>query len=548
MSTDYDQFRFDATVAGSPDTNMPFKDVSRIELSDVNLGSYQSGQIKFNTSTLQSSEAFVDFSKSHLVIPLSLKLSAANATGGVGAGLKCDSASGKYTATLKNCFLSLLDSVTISCNNTELVSRSTTQLGTIMTYRLMQEWNATDLAVEGASLGFYMDDWRSWTNTVADAAIGEANNRVLGESASQIIDQGYSSTGPNRGRIIRHYKTVTSLIDAVDSQFFTAANLIAAQRSHTSDVTAASSTQTFNIQAILPLKYIHPFFASCPLTRGGSYTFLFNTHVPSSCTIVTLGDGSAQKVPSSTSFVNNVCPFMISQFSADVGIVQTATTLKTELTIGNTMQSVCTLRLNMVTLQNDHEKTIINSPKKTLKYDDVYGFVDQFSLAPGATCNQLFSVNISKLRRLIIIPRQTTNGYSGSLIANPHQSMFTSSPLSTCPCSLTNLQLYLAGKPLYSQPISWSWEQYLLEEGSMGVNGNAVNSISAGLIDQQMFQSIFGFVSINLARHDVAADLIERSISVSFQNNSRLNLTFSCYLWFQREWDYDVSSGKIWVV
>jgi hypothetical protein len=82
----------------------------------------------------------------------------------------------------------------------------------------------------------------------------------------------------------------------------------------------------------------------------------------------------------------------------------------------------------------------------------------------------------------------------------------------------------------------------------MGVNGNAVNSISAGLIDQQMFQSIFGFVSINLARHDVAADLIERSISVSFQNNSRLNLTFSCYLWFQREWDYDVSSGKIWVV
>jgi len=119
MSNAYDNEIFERSVEGSSDFEIPFKSVSRYEVTDSNLGNYGAGQLKFNLNQLATSSSFIDWKRSHLVIPLTLSVTSSVNNGVLGANQITH-----FLATLKNSYTTLIDSIVFSINNTEIVSKS----------------------------------------------------------------------------------------------------------------------------------------------------------------------------------------------------------------------------------------------------------------------------------------------------------------------------------------------------------------------------------------------------------------------------------------
>jgi hypothetical protein len=531
MSNAYDTEIFERSVEGSADFEIPVKSVQRYEVTDSNLGNYSSGQVKFNLNQLATSSSYIDWKKSHLVIPVTLSVASTAVNGLVGS-----SAYSHYYATLKSSFTTLIDSLVLSINNTEVVSKTGSLLNIPMYFNLLTSFDKNDVDVLGASMGFIPDSVESFKWS---AVRGELNNQ-LGAAPISFAP----AFAANTGRNWRHFKTVTSLLDDITNAFFNAGRMNTSHKSYC-DVTGANGLMSNHIECCIPLRYIHSVFGALPLMRGSSVQLLINTHLPSSVSFSVAVDGTLNAAISTTS-PNSFIPFMVSDPATTLNTagVQTITVASK---IGNTFNQACQLRLSLCELNPEFESRLIKSPMKQVNYRDWYCFPNQSSPAvgPSATTVQMLSVNIPKMRRLLIVPKVAVNG-TGPVFQDAYQSPWTSAGCTTTPSLITNLQVMLSGKPVYQSPMAYSWEQFLLElEGCNSVSGGIEDGLRAGLIDRHGFETIYGFTLINLSRKDSADDVIEKTIQISFTNNNNVAMSYSYFIEYERGWEIDVVSGKI---
>jgi len=532
MSNAYDTEIFERSVEGSADFEIPVKSVQRYEVTDSNLGNYSSGQVKFNLNQLATSSSYIDWKKSHLVIPVNLSVASNVPTGLVG-----NTQLSHYYATLKSSFTSLIDSIVLSINNTEVVSKLGNLNNIPMYFNLMTSFDKNDVDVLGASMGFVPDSVESfkWTD-----ARGELNNQ-LGGGVSFI-----PSLTANSGRVWRHYKTVTSLLDDVTKDFYNAGRMNTSHKSYC-DANAANVLMSNHIECCIPLRYIHSIFGQLPLMRGSSINLLVNTHLPSTVSFVTTAAGTAVDAAgaASTSSPNGFIPFIVSDPSTSLNTAA-AHTITVKCAIGNIFNSQCQLRLSLCELNPEFESRLIKSPMKQIIYRDWYAFGNQIAnVAAGSSVNQMLSVNIPKMRRLVIVPKVAVNGTLAAF-QDAYQSPFTSAGCTTTPSLISNLQVMLSGKPVYQSPVQYSWESFLTElEGCNSVSGGIEDGLRAGLIDRQGYESIYGFTVVNLSRKDSADDVIEKTVQVSFTNSNTKAMTYSIFIEYERNFELDVVSGKI---
>jgi hypothetical protein len=538
MSNAYDTEIFERSVEGSADFEIPIKSVQRYEVTDSNLGNYSSGQVKFNLNQLATSSSYIDWKKSHLVIPITLSVASTAATGLIGT-----SQLSHFYATLKSSFTSLLDSIVLSINNTEVVSKTGSLMNIPMYFNLMTSFDRNDIDVLGASMGFVPDSVESYRLETNGAARGELNNQ-LGNGVTFA-----PALNANTGRYLRHYKTVASLYDGITASFFgTAANFGRMNTSHKSycDAAAGNNLMSNHIECCIPLRYVHSVFGVLPLMRGSSVQLLVNTHLPSSASFTVAADGSLNAAGArSTSSPNGFIPFIVSDpaIFLNTAAIQTITVRSA---IGNTFNSQCQLRLSLCELNPEYESKLIKSPMKQVNYRDWYCFPNQtVGVTSGSTINQMLSVNIPKMRRLLIVPKIAVNSALAEW-ADAYQSPWTSAGCTTTPALITNLQVMLSGKPVYQSPLAYSWEQFLLEcEGVNSVSGGIEDGLRAGLIDRQGYETIYGFALVNLSRKDSADDVIEKTIQITFTNNNTVAMSYSYFIEYERGWEIDVVSGKI---
>ncbi len=540
MSNAYDTEIFERSVEGSSDFEIPIKSVQRYEVTDSNLGNYSAGQVKFNLNQLATSASYIDWKKSHLVIPITLSVAS-----NVNNGLVGNSQLSHFYATLKSSFTSILDSIVLSINNTEVVSKTGSLMNIPMYFNLMTSFDRNDIDVLGASIGFVPDSVESYRfDATAGTGRGELNNQ-MGNGVSFI-----PSLLANSGRVTRHYKTVASLFDGITGNFFASAgNFGRLNASHKSycDASAATQLMSNHIECCIPLRYVHSVFGALPLMRGSSVQLLVNTHLPSSASFTTTVGGNAvdPAAARSTTSPNGFLPFIVSDpsTSLNTAAVQTITVRSA---IGNTFNTACQLRLSLCELNPEFESKLIKSPMKSVVYRDWYCFPNQTaSVSPNTTHNQILSVNIPKMRRLLIVPKVAVNSPVAEW-ADAFQSPWTSAGCTTTPALITNLQVMLSGKPVYQSPLAYSWEQFLLEcEGVNSVSGGIEDGLRAGLIDRLGYETIYGFALVNLSRKDSADDVIEKTIQISFSNNNSVAMSYSYFIEYERGWEIDVVSGKI---
>lgn len=171
-----DQFLFASSMEGQTSAEpMVTKTVTYI--SDSNNGSYQSGQVQIDTSSLSNSGKWVAYNAAYLEIPLVLALYPTTAVTGFDTNLDCN-----FAAGLKNCFAAaLIHSFQLEVNNVS-VQQLTPYTGFYINYKMMTSMSQDDLHKVGPSIGFYPDTCDSFTFNTAASPEGEgsSNNRNFG--------------------------------------------------------------------------------------------------------------------------------------------------------------------------------------------------------------------------------------------------------------------------------------------------------------------------------------------------------------------------------
>lgn len=537
MSNSYDVEVFDRSVEGCPEFEIPVKSVQRYEITDSNLGNYSAGQLKFNLNQLATSSSYIDWKKSHLVIPITMSVTSTVANGILGAN-----ALTPYLATLKNSFTSLIDSIVFSINNTEVVSKTGSLANIPMHFKLMTAFDQNDVTALGASMGFVPDSVESFTYSPAR---GELNN-ALGNALDFTM-----RTNANSGRIVRHYKTIATLMDGITASFYgSAGNFGRLNTAHKSYCDTNATTQTMNsyIECVIPLRYVHDVFDKLPVMRGSACSLLVNTHLPSTVT-TTLDASGLQSATTarSVSTPNGFLPFMISDAVAGThGNSAVVQTLTFRASVGNVFNTQTQLRLSLLEFNPEYEQRLIKSPMKQVYYNDWYCFPNQTTnVAAGSSVNAMLNVNIPKLRRLLIVPKIAVNGTAVEF-QDAYVSPYTSAGCTCTPALISNLQVFISGKPIYQSPLNYSWEQFLLEvDGVRSINGGIDDGLRAGLIDRDGFEKIYGFCLVSLGRKDSADDGIEKALQISFTNNNNVAMSYSYFIEYERGWEIDVVSGKI---
>lgn len=153
----------------------PFSSRQMAYIVDQNNGSYQSGQILIDTSSLSNSGKYVSYQESYFVFPLVVAMypDAASA--------KFDAAAGNWAVAFKN-GIQLIDSMSVEYNNTTIIQQ-TPYLNHYLSYKQLMSFSQDDIHKIGSSIGFYpdtLDAWNIAANTAGPDGLGLTNNRNFG--------------------------------------------------------------------------------------------------------------------------------------------------------------------------------------------------------------------------------------------------------------------------------------------------------------------------------------------------------------------------------
>ena len=145
-----------------------FLNQSYLSVLDSNNGSYSSSQSTLETTSLASSDRFMDYREAYLSIPLLLTLG--NATNANNAGL-VDATDVSKIMGLKNSYTSLIHSMSVDLNGTNII-QSTPFSELYNAFKLMTSLSWADVATQGPTIGFYPDDIMAATSFTADNVRG----------------------------------------------------------------------------------------------------------------------------------------------------------------------------------------------------------------------------------------------------------------------------------------------------------------------------------------------------------------------------------------
>lgn len=521
-STQYDDFLVDTNENGSTTNPHYFKNKRVLKINDSNNGSYTSGQIQFDLQQLQNSSSCPDFKSSYIQIPIDVKITSIAGTTPSAAFDASFDVNSKHGVCFKGSNYSLINSLTLNISNNDVVS--TQPLSNIpIHYKLLTSWNENDVKTMGKTVNFGKDN----TDTIdLDTGIGEVNNDLA----------------TNTGRLLRSENTLM----VNDPTYLKFNTLGALRETRRSNCTVTASVINYEFLAIIPLRYLHDIFEKMPMTKGAIYRLTLNTHCPSSFTVnvaATTHALSSPVVSSTTGYIPFMNPVFSDDFSGGCNIVQAnATTVKTELTIRDTcVFNAVMYEMEPVFADNYFRK----SPIKTVKYEDFISVLSLKNTAASATISQYqLTAGLSRLRRLLIVPVLSS---TATTKISPLLSAHSSCGMTTAPFAyLADLNVSLSGQNLFQQNITYRYDQFLLEQfGTNAIDGNGSDGLRTGLINEYDFNTGYGYVNINLDRKLAEEDMIPKSVSLSFKNLSSLSMDYLCYIFYEKEFNIDASTGQL---
>lgn len=556
MSSDSDLLAFHNSINDnlSEATDVKFNDKNYTFITDStsNSGSFSSGQIQFDLSTLNSQSQWINLSEAMIEFPV--KITAQLNT--IGVTETSITKALAATAIIKNGWHQWIDSCQLIINGQTIQSAQPYE-NVAAQFRILSKWSQDELVKMGPSCGFALDDCTASSETTTTIAnnIGMGNTQYSTVATSVrgldvVNNQGslFNKGITTRSNLVNNDINPSSA--NVQTTILGASAMKTAGRSHVSSVTAGSNT----LNAYL---YSANYMATCrlkdlcdindfPLVKNLK-GFLYLSFNSSQVNLTGTTGSTALSAVSITPLTGRTTPFMINYSSTGLVIGQYAATAPVVQIVGSVDATTTGQGTNAGPLLTNARLVVpyyIANPRTDAAltqsnkfFTSLEKIVNPLTVAAGASINYTISTGIPNPRKLLILPMWQNLGGASNL-SNPEISPFDSVPATSGPFAvLNNLQVYLANKPIYQYPIQYDFEQWNAENSHLGLNGNLISEQTSGLLSQQLFEQNHRFYYVDLSRRMDSEDGSSKSVQVSFTNPSAtFGMKCICIVWYQKQW------------
>lgn len=566
MSTASDIHAFEHSVEPSTnETLFSSKKWTYCQDATSNSGQY-SGQIQFNLSTISSQAAFVNWQEA--VIELPVKLQILNATGS--SVLSTGAASFDQLIPKAGAW-QFIDSVQV------VVDGVTVQTNTIhenvnCTFKALTEWSQDDLLNYGHTSNFAIDKYEPAQATAASLQVQSLDNVLTSNMINPAVGEyGLASTFHNSGARER------SKMTTIDQQ---SGRLAYDVMNGTSNLQSVAKPQVYvapagstangspfyvaHYLACIKLRDISDYFKKCPMQKNVNGFIYLNYN--SSNTLITAS--AAGVVSPGTITVSNqmtygnTCPIMWNFYSANATATATAATglavpnatvLRVTADINGTTTAGTGLtpsqtfsRLLVPTYSPNPSADHSLTQKKTFRYFE--RMTNNFTVLPNASFTWTLTNGIANPKKLFMMP-VITNPIAGTTVAdaiNPLRSPLSTVPATTSPfAALKNLQITVGNIPIFNNPVNFGYDLFVQEMAASGVDGGLDDTTNAGLLNQQLWESLYRFVAIDVGRRLPSEDGASKSIIVSGTSNCAYPLTIYYHVLRDAVASVDTAMGTV---
>lgn len=564
MSTASDIHAFEHSVEpASNETLFNAKKWTYIQDSTSNTGQY-SGQIQLNLATISSQASFVNWAEA--VIELPVKLQILNATG---SSVISTTAATFDQLVPKAGAWQFIDSVQVVVDG---VTVQTNQIheNVNCTFKALTEWSQDDLLQDGLTSNFALDKFEPLIGAVPQALDNLSTANMINTTVGEF---GLANTFSNSGARER------SKMTTIDQQ---SGKLAFDVMGGSPNISSVAKPQVWvapagTIQngapfyvahyiATIKLRDICDYFKKCPMQKNVS-GFIYLNYNSSVSNITTTASGTL--APSGITVSNNMqygntCPVLYNfysmsatanggsptglGFSAASGVVLqvTADINGTSTTGTGLTPSQAFTRLLVPTYSPNPSADHSLTQKKTFRY--LERITNKFTVLPQQSFTWTITNGIANPKKLIMMP-VITNPVVGSTTAdaiNPFRSPFSTVPATTSPfAAIKNLQITVGNLPCFNNPVNFGYDLYVQEMAASGVDGGLDDVVNAGLLNQQLWESLYRFVAVDIGRRLPSEDGASKSIIVSGTSNCAYPLTIYYHVLRDAVASVDTAMGSV---
>jgi len=599
-----DQLLYQVSNEGQA-TAEPMIQKSVVYIIDQNNGSYSSGQVIIDTSSLSNSGKWASYSEALLQIPMVMTLSPLT-----GTQTNWHTTKTPFACGIKSGFWHFIHNLSVEFNNSNVI-QLTPFSNFYVNYKMLTSMSQDDAEKLGASIGFFKDTSDSWTfeATASEQGHGSSNNRDMGidmlfaqpltgalfgtktgalANAAEGVaytdlktyffpDRTGSVTTTGNHGFYRRQKltafnpsdtTYTALL-ATNQWSTMAANYYQEATSSTNG--ASGSSKVWRFIASIRLKDFHDFFAQMSLCRGAYMRFIINCNVGSAVLTAAATTPSAT-VPagftmtqSSTTVTQATLPVMFAStlpgqgahgcpkaagtFLLAVGIQKvqpSAINSSADPTTYTHTLGAVRLYAPLYTLNPIAEAAYLEAnPTKTIIYRDILNYI--VTKEGDSEVNALITNGVVNPKTLIMVPifNASENGTSFSIA--PHQSVFASEPATTSPLAMiNNFNVLLAGVTVFQQNEIYAWQQFTDEiQHQNAINGSQTTGLNSGLLSEYDWSQNYRYVVVDLSRRIGSENAIPKSVQVLFRNCSKLKMDYYIFLEIERSLTISLINGQL---
>lgn len=544
----------DATTVHFNDKNYTF-----ITDSTSNSGSFSSGQIQFDLSTLNSQSQWINLNEAVIEFPVKITAQVLVAATGT---VTTNSIGLAASTIIKNGWHQWVDSCQLIING-QTIQASQPYENVAATFRILSTWSQDELKKFGSTCGVALDDCTS--DVQNPTAVTGLNNSTYSTVVTPargfdcINNQAFLN---NKGVNARNSMTNTDLAPtSLQTTILGSSAMKTAGRSHASSTAGSNTANTYiysaNYMATVRLKDLCD-INDFPMVKNlkGFLYLSFN-----SSQVNLTGKTSSIEVSSVniTPLTGRTTPFMINTSTNGLALANGTIVLPVVQIIG----SVDATTIGQVTpagplLSNArmlvpyyiaNPKTDAALTQSNKFFTTLEKIVNPLTVSAGSSINYTISTGIPNPRKLLLLPMWQNLGGATNL-TNPEISPFDSVPATSGPfAGLSNLQVYLANKPLYQYPMQYDFEQWISENSQLGLNGGSINEQTSGLLTQQLFEQNHRFYYVDLSRRLESEDGSSKSVQVSFSNpSSTFGLKVICIVFYEKQWIINTASCQLQTV
>lgn len=536
---------------------VPFYDKNYTFITDStsNSGSFSSGQIQFDLSTLNSQSQWVNLPEAVIEFPVKVtaQLTTVGSTGTTAA---------INTAIIKNGWHQFIDGCQLIINGQTIQSTQPFE-NVAAQFRILSSWSQDTLQKWGPSCGFALDDCTGdseVTTTISNTiGLGNAVYDTVATNVKGLDVVNNQSLLFNKGIQTRSSFTNYDINPSsanIQTKILGTASIKNAGRCNVSSAGASTTANAYIYSAyymatvrLRDLCDINDF----PLVKNlKGYLYLtFN----SSQINLTAASNAVSSV-SINPITGRTCPILVNttssglQFGNTSPVVQIVASVDATATgqVTNSGPVLTTGRL-LVPYYLANPKTDSALSQSNKFFSTLEKIVNPITCTSGSSVNYTISVGIPNPRKLLLLPMWQNLG-GATYLTNPEISCFETVPATSGPfAQLNNLQVYLANKPLYQNPIQYDFEQWNNENSSLGLNGNIINEQTSGLLSEQLWTQNHRFYYVDLSRRMESEDGASKSVQVSFSNpsnpSSGFGLKVIAIVFYEKQWIIDTSTCQL---